>query len=312
MPTKPICLTLLLVTLIPLSLQAQTNGDVGWRVTADVLVLSRTDAEPQLLFQDLIGTDDFDVTDLGFGVNAGWRMSAIRQTGSTWDHEVNYTYLPFEETNTVVGVPFNFNTMFAGFVGFGDIQMFDTRYYSQTHSFELNARRELDCYPITVIAGFRYADLYENAKLRADAGGGLVDMLDTSVENHLYGGQLGLEAVLLSRDCWDIDVYGKAGVFAARSSQSTTAIEPFGIGSQTDFGKTNGTALIAEFGVNGRVQLTDCLSLRAGFMMMWLEGVALAPDQWNDLDFSIPTTGVIDNNGGFLAYGGSFGVDAVW
>ena len=70
--------------------------------------------------------------------------------------------------------------------------------------------------------------------------------------------------------------------------------------------------MLAELGVDARAQLTDWLTLRSGFMLMWLEGIALAPDQWNDVDLSVPSTGTIDNGGGFLAYGFVVGMQGEW
>ena len=71
-------------------------------------------------------------------------------------------------------------------------------------------------------------------------------------------------------------------------------------------------AFIGEAGVNGSFQVTRCLSVRAGYQIIWLQDVALASNQ-------IPVTGTpvggvitptgIDVNGHVFFHGINLGAD---
>jgi len=59
------------------------------------------------------------------------------------------------------------------------------------------------------------------------------------------------------------------------------------------------------------IPLTKFWSLRAGYNLMWIENVALAPDQ---LDFTFtPTSGtMLNDNGGVFLHGANVGLQAAW
>ena len=68
---------------------------------------------------------------------------------------------------------------------------------------------------------------------------------------------------------------------------------------------------MGEINLTGIYQFTDVWGFRAGYNMLWIEGVALAPDQ---LDFTnTPTSGraLVASNGVFY-HGVNVGLEARW
>ena len=72
---------------------------------------------------------------------------------------------------------------------------------------------------------------------------------------------------------------------------------------------TNHAAFVGETGLQCKYQVTDALLLRAGYEVIWLEGVALAPGQiqetYTTTSFaahsSVQALGVNCNSGAFLS-----------
>ena len=68
--------------------------------------------------------------------------------------------------------------------------------------------------------------------------------------------------------------------------------------------------MAAVLNITAIYKLNQRWGLRAGYNMLWLTGVALAPSQWN---FSIPeAVTAINNDGGLFLYGANLGVEARW
>ena len=59
------------------------------------------------------------------------------------------------------------------------------------------------------------------------------------------------------------------------------------------------------------LDLNDCWTARGGYNLMWIEGVALGPDQ---LDFTMTSTSgtMLTNDGGLFLHGASVGLEARW
>jgi hypothetical protein len=68
---------------------------------------------------------------------------------------------------------------------------------------------------------------------------------------------------------------------------------------------------VGELGLSGTYQLTRVLTVRGGYNLMWIAGVALAPDQ---LDFTdLPSSGTaLDRGGGIFLHGANVGLEARW
>ena len=148
-------------------------------------------------------------------------------------------------------------------------------YASQLYNAEVNVRWQ-PWARVTMLAGFRFVDLGE------DLQGTLppqrtVPFWDTHTRNYLYGFQIGADGKLCEYRRFSLDIVAKAGLF------DNVADETAGVSIyRTVYGEsatTTHAAFVGEIDLACRYQIAPTLSLKLGYEVLWLEGVALAPGQ---------------------------------
>ena len=183
---------------------------------------------------------------------------------------------------------------------------------SSFHNFEINRIGSFnDC--VAWILGFRYLRLTEEFRLTATDDIFLVpttSRYNVDVTNNLYGGQLGLRLRHMIGN-FSYDLIGKAGVYA-NSAEQTQFVGTDG-GATIRSSSTSGTevAFVGDINMTGRYHLSSAVALQAGYMALWMQGLALATDQ---LDFSdVAGAGeVLDQDGGVFIHGAHAGLLIVW
>lgn len=256
-----------------------------WQVTADVLFLQRRDpAAAVLIASSLDGAELLNAGDFDFGVEPGFDLSLTYRFDDRFAIQARYFGVDHWNARSAAAtapdslLQVNASPPVFAWAGTG-IQSEST---SALQNAELNAqRRVLERW--TLLAGFRYAELDE----RFSAGLVAADIpfhYETATRNRLYGGQLGVGVLL-----WDrggpltVQAEGKAGIFGNAAAQDSAydtgvvAVAARGSGSQTAF--------LGEIGLLGDCCLTSRWSLRGGYRLLWIDGVALATDQVAASDF---------------------------
>jgi hypothetical protein len=254
------------------------------------------------------GTDLLNADDFGFDFEPGYDVSLMRHSvlGTCWDIEGRYFGVDgWDSSVPTITSPNGGVIQFVEPIGnvFFPAEI-NASYNSELHSAELNARRQVRNW-LQFLVGVRYLELNEQSlTITQDIGPGLnLATTDNSAVNRLWGAQLGADALLLQRNRFSVEGIMKAGIFANSASNSTSISQPtgpfFNSAAQTDH-----TAFVGEVGVTGLYQFTSCLSVRASYQMLWLEGTALASDQ---ISVSDPANGVATvDTGGSLFYHGVF------
>lgn len=182
--------------------------------------------------------------------------------------------------------------------------------------------RDADC-QLTVewLAGFRYLRLSEQLHIYVEADreptgddplateSGYYDIRSG---NNLYGPQLGAR-VRRWGERWGWEATGKAGIFGNEVYQRQSVIDwdngPF---ERRSAAKASGcVAFVGDLNLTGIYRLSEVWNLRAGYNVLWIAGVALAPDQ---LDFSgeVPSGQQLRRNGDVFLHGVSCGLEARW
>ena len=164
-------------------------------------------------------------------------------------------------------------------------------------------------------AGFRYLNLGEELDISARrVVAGLVEdgSYNIRTANNLYGAQLGAR-LRRSRGQFGWDVTGKAGIFgnAADQTQSVTDFPNFPLRPIVS-SSGGAVAFVGEINLSAFYHLTDVWNLRAGYNAMWVEGLALAPDQ---LDFNFaaaPSGNQLHRGGGMFLHGVNVGLEGRW
>ena len=163
------------------------------------------------------------------------------------------------------------------------------------------------------LAGFRWAGLDERAAIALTTPGLGTSQYAVRSSSNLFGGQIGARG-RIDWDRWAFEGQGKAAVAGAVLSQSQAPVidaisgEVYRSGRGGNGGDVGG---IFEWNASLVRRLGDVWSIRAGYTMIWLTGVALAPDQF---DFNIDTLAGTAVSGGDTLWiqGATVGLDARW
>lgn len=222
---------------------------------------------------------------------------------------------------------------------FVDMDRVQVNYSSWIHSFEMNlpcccgccdecrdecgcgevgdecGRTAARCRSFEWFAGFRYINLGERLDISAQRT--VFDEREDGsynlrTANHLYGAQLGARLRRSGRQ-FGWEATGKAGIFGndAQETQSVTDFPNFPL-RPTVSSNSGVVAFVGEINLSALYRLTDVWNLRAGYSAMWIEGLALAPDQL-DFDFAAsPSGNQLRNNGGMFLHGVNVGLEARW
>lgn len=174
------------------------------------------------------------------------------------------------------------------------------------------------------LAGFRWVEWNESFSLGDTFAGppSINDFYNTNCINSLYGGQIGLDAWLLSLPWMRIDSVIKAGAYynnAVQSSlyQADVTGELLSQGITINDSPVS-CAFVGEIGFTGVVPITSCLDFRFGYFGLWLSGIAQPTQQLSGQVLTAPAGGVepasgtINANGGTLVQGVSLGLEGRW
>ena len=286
---------------------ATDTGKNGWDVVIESLFLWRDNHTPSRIAGD-------------FDVGVGPRIIATREVddGMTWETEYFGVFgmnaNAAESSNDGIsssggGIPGSPLALPAQFVA-------QYRYESNLASFEFNVVRKRSS--LSILAGFRYLRLEEIYRTRAELSSGLdlipinpsgpplypinapFEMVRTTftdkdcADNYLLGGQLGLRW-RRDNNLWFYEATGKAGVFGNvyRITGEPVMSQP---------------AFIGDLNFSAGLHLTDIWSVRAGYNLLWINEVALAPHQiW-----ATPQRISFDPDDRIFLQGANVGLEATW
>jgi len=292
-----------------------------WYVQADALVLTR-DARignTPLVLRDnnaptqsnvLLSTADFEFPfEVGPRILVGYQIDPYAAIEASYFGIYNW-----QDSHTVVG---NNNLNLPGDLGLvGNLDFFNAdkavvTYDAIIHNAELNYVHSFLSNPnLAWLVGFRYFHLGEKFDITFTDNQTGSSAYKISTYNNLFGGQIGGR---VGHACgrWSYDLTGKAGVYGndIHSSQNVADFNGFTVRNTS----TNGgqVAFLGELGLNGNYEFSPNWSLRGGYQVYWIEGLALAPNQ---LDFTdTPASGTtLNKNGGMFMHGAHAGLMARW
>ncbi len=281
-----------------------TEGDLGscqycsgieadWAFQFDLFFMTRDKPNRMpLLFSDggTPGnyTDDnmlATTTDLDFRWEPGFRLSAGRSFDNNKAFEI--TYFELQDLNDSLGRTGAGNIAWPWSVGttvdFQDADFASASYASDLHNLEFNLRSQVkDAW--SVLAGLRYVSIDEQFRGVSNNldGDGLSSVYNTDTENDLFGIQVGTNNRFALLEDLTLDVDTAAGLFVNSAWQQTFATDEGAVWRQTG-DRRNKTAFVGELRLNGVYALSENVGLRVGYQLLWVAGIALAPEQ---LDYS--------------------------
>lgn len=275
------------------------GGGVYWTLQFDALFLRRAE---QAVLPLVNGATPYGAQDLDVPFKFGPRVSLIGSNlYGPWAAEFTYFsvdgWLAQRTSDTAT-------TLFTTpAINFG-ARTVTSAYRESLYSTEFNIRRQF-WNQIDVISGFRMIELQSDL---------FTDLVGSShhvnTNNHLYGYQLGGDWRFFSGYHFDFNTWAKAGIYGNAADQSTDIVNVGG--AVPNYGVQGGrAAFVGELGVAGAYRWNGWLAVRGGYQMLWLDGLAMAPDQ---IPVSNVATGVatLDTSKSLLYHGGFMGLEVIW
>lgn len=316
----------------------------GWYSQIDFSYMNRSGPEDfffaREVTNELVLTNEFSTAEF-LGFEPGMRLTIgeyLCRDGRNRDHAVELTYFGmhdwFDEKGVAVSAtgdtflltPFEPRRA----PGFNGIRSLRYEYGSDFDSLELNLRisrrlgrdrMELNrqgcwvrkCAPgplSSLIAGFRIASVDERfnyvARNFADQ---LTGVYTIQTDNDLIGFQSGFDCFW--QNCrWRAGVRAKGGAYVNFAEQASQVNTPFSPANNRDEQASKDVgSFIGEVNLIGAYQLRPNVALRASMDLMWINGVALGPEQVN---FAVRNPPDVITGGALFYQGGSFGIEMVW
>ena len=293
------------------------------------------------------GTPALNSTDLHQGFSTALRLEAAYHVNSKYDLSISYFHLgDYWNSTKSVGPdnPPNWLVMKAPGAFFQtqdfSYQSMKWEYSSELYNAEFNVQEKISN-RITVLAGFRWLQLnenlqgtipppdrkeplwklvpssnlfdvrnYENVPGGIPATGDFPPFWNTSTTNNLYGLQIGADGKLFERGRFSLSGLLKAGAYLNHASQLTAVSlekKVYEAGAST-----NQASFVGETGLQCKYQITSGITLKFGYEVLWLSGVALAPGQirktYTIAPSTVESTG-IDSGSNVLFHGATAGFE---
>ena len=265
----------------------------------DVLLMNRTDSAFANLVRDPGGTILLDTNDMHMGTEAGVRFQWTCDSDCGTD--LQFAYMgshSFYESTTIVG-PDVRGVFYNTFTGNPSTSV-TTTYKSDLDSGELNLRTRT-WRQLAPLVGVRVLQLEDWIGHDTTTG-----HLDATADNELYGVQVGFEGVVFRSGRWSLEGTLKAGVYYNN-------LDVVGDSSNIDFTRWfHQTSFVGDLNLVLRYQICPRIAMRVGYQALWLDNVALLPDQFDNFDvFVTPAQGSVDlSTVGY--HGGFVGFEATW
>lgn len=300
-----------------------------WIGRADGLLLWR-DAPPErpIVESGVIPVEPIlDANQLNSTATGGVKGSILRIdrcTGHGWEGGYLYAGTFTARRNLPVEPAFPYALAPPGIYGNNDSQPFDSgtvTLLARLQGAEIN--RLIAGGPnLRWLAGFRWVQWHERFTLQDTLDDGfnppINDLYQTTCDNNLYGGQIGVDARLLSLGLFRVDSGVKAGAYyntAVQTSSYTTDDPAFPGTASVSVGQSPAAcSFVGEVGLTGVLPISSNLDFRFGYVGLWLTGLAQPTQQLSgqQLTPGIASIGSITTNGGVLLQGVTLGLEGRW
>jgi len=269
----------------PFIIRNRLDSGCCWTASADAMIMSRSGGGSSIIIETPRGEELLNSNGFNFSWAAGPRVGIVAEdVCCCCDVEASYFGIDEWSAEKEITVPdggafFLFHNQEALGMPAGNIANFN--YISRLHSAEINLRHPV-WESLSLLMGFRCVELHEELNYISTNPTRHVEImyLDDNVDNHLYGGQIGMNVAFVNTCRCSIEGVIKAGVYG-NDADLAMVFEQVHLGD-----KTNHTAVLGEIGLMGIFQVTDHLSARLGYQAMWLDGIAIASDQVENVAYS--------------------------
>jgi hypothetical protein len=166
------------------------------------------------------------------------------------------------------------------------------------------------------LIGFRYVGVEEQAAILMDccvADGSVTTVpYNVSTRNNLFGAQIG-NRTRWTWENWAFEGWAKAGLFGNAQKQIQAPLYDYtGFQLREGLSSTGGqAAFVGDINTSVVYRLTEVWGIRAGYNLIWIDGLALAPNQF-DFTTDDGSGSRLAQGGGIFMHGANLGLEARW
>ncbi len=305
-----------------------------WDFQAEALYYEREDVSRTVDFATLGvgGPVVLSTTDLDFDAEPGFRLQGAILLGPGTNLEGGYFGM-FNWT-TQASVTSTANNLFSAYSQFGAIappnlpeannsDLQSIAYSTELHNWELNIRRRWvspNCrFHSSWLVGARYLALDEDLLYTIRSGAVTAETTDTlvSTRNELVGFQTGGDLLVCIVPRLKAGLNLKATLGGVRAENRTTVdlqrpVNPAANQIFRELAGEEDLAFVGEGGFEVIFEATERTTLRAGYQLLFVDGVALAPENFNP-DFRLGVRDpVVNDNGDVFYHGFQGGFEFTW
>lgn len=313
-----------------------------WRWRAEALALWRSSPRSRPLFSFVeageVTGPALNADQLVSDPLAAPRLSLFRDDGCGPILEANYLWagnfysqrtLPFVQDGYATSPPGILGNVWGPTVDPADdtsLNAAQATLVANLQTAEVNIRERFLRGLAQFIVGFRWLQWNESLQMQDSydfpAESGQVfgsDFYQTDCFNNLYGGQIGIDAVLYGAPSgFRVDGLVKAGAYyndaTQRSTYAFVDTSPDDFTTSNRLGSPDGAAFVGEVGLTAVIPVHCNLDLRIGYFGLWIEGLAQPTNQLSKQTLTRfdPPSGTLDKTGDALLQGLSLGLEGRW
>ena len=291
------------------------HGNACWTGRAEAVMLWRSAPYSRELVRTgpvAGGTPVLNADQLESGMAAGPRIQIFRK--NVCGNAIEFGYLGawnFQSEKLLRGTaPAAFAADLLG--NSASFQDGDVNLTSHIQTLELNSRTPMGAGNVQFICGVRWLEWAESFSLDTQTPGpGFTDIWSSRTVNNLYGGQIGIDALLYSNSWLHVESVLKGGAYW-NDALSRQLYQSNGVGTEVSaYDTPSPAAFVGELGFTGVLPLTSCLDFRFGYLVFWLQGIAQPTRQ---LSLPVSTTGdpLVLQDGGTVVQGLTLGLEGRW
>ena len=163
------------------------------------------------------------------------------------------------------------------------------------------------------LVGFRYVGVEEQSSLYlVCCPEDLPVDYRVKTRNNMFGAQVG-RRMRWTWSNWALEGWAKAGLLGnSQEGIQPPLIDYTGTQQRPAYSAWRGqVGFIGDINLSAVYRLTDVWGIRAGYNLIWIDGLALAPNQYN---FSVddPISPILVSGGGIFMNGANLGLEARW
>jgi len=258
------------------------------------------------------GTPVLNANQLESGMAAGPRIQLFRTDAC--GNAIEFGYLGawnFQSNRVLSGT--SINAFATDLIGSGNtsFQNGNVDLTSHIQTIEVNSRTPMAAGNVQFICGVRWLEWAESFSLNTTSGPIFTDNWSSRTVNNLYGGQIGIDALLYSNSWLHVESVLKGGAYW-NDALSRQIYQANGVGTEVSaYDTPSPAAFVGELGFTGVLPLTSHLDFRFGYLVFWLQGIAQPTRQ---LSLPVSTTGdpLVLQDGGTVVQGLTLGLEGHW